>query len=142
MKLDRAPIERALDHHAAIGTIQRWTTTPDRHHLVTLIMGGTVTLRTLDESQAFCAGLGTAARAAGITRQRPAETRREPGKAPAAVLVDGHDGFTWAQDETGQPFTIEAARELAGRWNARMKPEHARFRVYALTLADAAHENT
>ena len=49
-----------------------------------------------------------------------------------AVLVDGHDGFTWAQDETGEPFTTESARELAERWNARMKPQHQRFRVYAL----------
>ena len=59
-----------------------------------------------------------------------------PEIAPSHVVVDGHDGFTWAQDEAGQPFTIEAARDLAARWNARMKPEHARFRVYALTLVD------
>jgi hypothetical protein len=64
----------------------------------------------------------------------------EQDKIPGAVLVDGHDGFTWAQDEHGQPFTLETAGEMAARWNARMKPEHQRFRVFALVPAGAPSE--
>jgi hypothetical protein len=117
MKLDREPIERALDHHAAIGTIQRWSTTPDRHHLVTLIAGGTVTLRTLAESQALCAGLGTAARAAGITRERPAswhyEAATEPAEAPRcpecnALTDEPHR--EWCAAERDRQAAASAAR--------------------------------
>lgn len=56
-------------------------------------------------------------------------------KIPGAVLVDGHDSYTWAHDEHGQPFTVQTASELAERWNARCKPEHARFRVFELVPA-------
>lgn len=56
-----------------------------------------------------------------------------PLAQPLAVLVDGHDGFTWAHDETGQLLTADTARDLAERWNARCEPEHARFQVFTLT---------
>lgn len=63
---------------------------------------------------------------------------------PGAVIVDGHDGHTWAQDEAGHPFTLATARELAARFNERSKPEHARFRVFTLTPAGnpARHETS
>lgn len=51
---------------------------------------------------------------------------------PGAVVVDTRDGFTWAKDSAGQPFTPAAAREMAAKFNGEMQPEHRTFKVYRL----------
>lgn len=63
-----------------------------------------------------------------------------PDTTPGAVIVDGYDGHTWHQDEAGHLLAVDAAVELAARFNDRCKPEHARFRVFRLVPAGAGPE--
>lgn len=59
------------------------------------------------------------------------------GNAATHVVVDERDGYTFWRDHAGVLFDGEAARGFASARNAGMKPEHARYRVFALVAEDA-----
>lgn len=48
------------------------------------------------------------------------------------VVVDTHDGYTFAKDQEGNLFDQASAIRFATLRNREMKPEHRKYRVYRL----------
>lgn len=48
------------------------------------------------------------------------------------VVVDTHDGYTFAKGADGELFDAETAAAFADQRNAEMKPEHQLYEVFAL----------
>lgn len=54
-------------------------------------------------------------------------------RMPTHIVIDTTDGWTWARDRNGNPFTDETAHAWAKLLNDERKPERRTFIVAVVT---------